>query len=75
MKVKFSQTQRIFIIEQYFSAISFVKLIEAFKETDPNAPDLKKTTIYCLATEFHETGIVHKKKRSDRPFVLSSDKI
>lgn len=74
MKVKFSQTQRI-AIEQYFSAISFLKLIEAIKETDPNTPDLKKTTIYCLATQFREADIVYKKKRSYRPFVLSPGKI
>jgi hypothetical protein len=61
--------QRIFIVKHYFHNESYVLCQEAFpNDTAPN-----KTTIYCIITQFEETGSVCDRKHNRHCTVLNDD--
>lgn len=74
MEVKFYKAQIISRVKHYFTTTSFVKIIEAFKETCVNVHAPNKKRIYRYVTRYQETGSVRDNKRSGHLLLLNSDK-
>jgi hypothetical protein len=69
----FSQDQRAFILERYFSTRSYAECQNAFRNSFPDSVVPNKSTTQCLVECFHETGRIGEKRRSGRPSVQSND--
>jgi transposase len=67
----FSQDQRVFILEHYFSTRSYAECQNAFRNSFADSVVLNKSTIQCTVERFRETGSIGE-KRSGRPSVLSN---
>jgi transposase len=68
----FSQDQRVFVLEHYFSTRSYAEYQNAFRNSFPDSVVPNKSTIQCLVGRFRETGSIGEKRRSGRPSVLSN---
>jgi hypothetical protein len=62
----FSQDQRVFILEHYFSTRSHAECQNAFRNYFPDSVVPNKSTIQRLVERFHETGSIDEKRRSSR---------
>jgi transposase len=71
-KMFFSQDQRVFIPEHYFSTRSCGECQNAFRNSYPESVAPNKSTIQRLVGRFLETGSIGEKRRSGRPSVLSN---
>jgi transposase len=71
----FSQDQRVFILEHYFSTRSYAECQNAFRNSFPDSEVLNKSTIQRLVEIFRETGSIGEKRRSGRPSILSNDSL
>jgi hypothetical protein len=71
----FSQDQRVFILEHYFSTRSYAECQNAFRNSFPDSVGPNKSTIQRLVELFLETGSIGEKRRSVRPSVLSNDSL
>jgi transposase len=69
----FSQDQRVFILEHYFSTRSYAECQNAFRNSFPDSVVPNKSTIQRLVERFREAGSTGKKRRSGRPSVLSNN--
>jgi hypothetical protein len=72
-KIFFSQDQRVFIIEHYFSTRSYAECGNAFINSFRDSVVPNKSTIQRLVERFRETGSIGEKRRSGRPSVLSNN--
>jgi len=72
--MSFSQEQRVFIVERYFTSHSYACVVDKFrvKYLDVSVPN--NSTITRLIARFHESGTFSDKKRTGRPTVLTDDK-
>jgi transposase len=68
----FSQDQRVFILEHYFSTRSYAEYQNAFRNSFPDSVVPNKSTIQLLVDRFCETGSIGEKRRCGRPSVLSN---
>jgi transposase len=68
----FSQDQRVFIPEHYFSTRSYAECQNVFRNYFPDSVVWNKSTIQRLVERFRETGSTGEKRRSGRPSVLSN---
>jgi transposase len=66
----FSQDQRVFILEYYFSTLSYAECQNAFRNSFPDSVVSNKSTIQRLVERFRETGSIGEKRPSGRPSVL-----
>lgn len=73
--MSFSQEQRVFLLEQYFTSHSYEFAIDQFRVTYPDVSVPNKSTLTRLIRRFRETGSVADKKRSGRPVVLTDAKL
>jgi transposase len=71
----YSQDQRVFILEHYFSTRSYAECQNAFRNSFPDSVVPNKSTIKRLVERFRETGSSCEKRRSGRPSVLSNDSL
>jgi transposase len=71
----FSQDQRVFILEHYFSTRSYAECQNAFRNSFPDSVVPNTSTIQRLVERFRETGSIGEKRRSGRPSVLSNDSL
>jgi transposase len=71
----FSQDQRVFILEHYFSTRSYAECQNAFRNSFPDSVVPNKSTIQRLVERFRETGSIGEKHRSNSPSVLSNDSL
>jgi hypothetical protein len=71
----FSQDQRVFILEHYFSTWSYGDCQNAFRNSFPDSVVPNKSTIQRLIKRFRETGSIGEKHRSGRPSVLSNNSL
>jgi transposase len=71
----FSQDQRVFILEHYFSTRSYAECQNAFRNSFPDSVLPNKSTVQRLVERFCETGSNGEKRRSGRPSVLSNDRL
>jgi hypothetical protein len=71
----FSQDQRVFILEHYFSTRSYAECQNAFRNYFPDTLVPNKSTIQRLVERFRETGRIGEKRRSGRHSVLSNDSL
>jgi hypothetical protein len=71
----FSQDQRVFILEHYFSTRSYAECQNAFRNSFPDSVVPNKSTIQCLIERFCETRGIGEKHCSGRPSVLSNDSL
>jgi transposase len=71
----FSQDQRIFILEHYFSTRSYAECQNAFRNSFPDSVVPNKSSIQRLVERFRESGSIGEKRRSGRPSVLSNDSL
>jgi transposase len=69
----FSQDQRVFILEYYFSTRSYAECQNAFRNSFPDSAVPNKSTIQRLVERFRETGSTGQKRHSGHPSVLSND--
>jgi hypothetical protein len=69
----FSQDQRVFILEHYFSTRSYAECQNAFINSFPDSavPNMSQS----LVERFRETGSIGDKRRSGRHSVLSNDSL
>jgi transposase len=74
-KIVFSQDQRVFILEHYFSTRSYAECQNAFRNSFPDSAVPNKSTIQRLVERFRETGSIGEKRRSGRPSVVSNDNL
>jgi hypothetical protein len=68
----FSQDQRVFVIEHYFSTRSYAEYQNAFRNSLPDSVVPNKSTIQRLIERFRETGSISEKRHSGRPSALSN---
>jgi hypothetical protein len=73
-KMVFSQDQRVFILEHYFSIRSYAECQNAFRNSFPDSVAPNKSSIQRLVERFRVTGSIGE-KRSGRPSVLSNDSL
>jgi transposase len=71
----FSQDQRVFVLEHYFSSRSYAECQNVFRNSFPDSVVLNKSTIQRLVKRFRETGSIGEKHCSGRPSVLSYDSL
>jgi hypothetical protein len=71
----FSQDQRVFILEQYFSTRTYAECQNAFRNSFPDSVLPNKSTIQCLLECFRETGSTGEKRCSGHLSVLSNDSL
>jgi transposase len=71
----FSQDQRVFILEHYFSTQSYAECQNTFRNSFPYSVEPNKSTVERLVDRFRETGSIGEKRRSGRPSVLSNDSL
>jgi hypothetical protein len=71
----FSQDQRVFILEHYFSTRSCAECQNAFRNSFPDSVVPNKSTIQRLVERFLETESIDEKRRSGRRPVLSNDSL
>jgi transposase len=71
----FSQDQRVFILEHYFSTRSYAECQNAFRNSFPDSVMPNKSTIQRLVERFRETGSIGDKLRSGHSSVLSNDSL
>jgi hypothetical protein len=57
--MSFSQVQRMFIVEHYVASRSYLTCQNEFRDAFPDSPVPNKSTVYCLANRFRDTGILH----------------
>jgi hypothetical protein len=74
-RMSFSQVQRLFIVEHYLASRSYLICQNEFRDTFPDSPVPKKSTISRLVNRFRHTGSVQDRNRSGRPSVLSDDSL
>jgi hypothetical protein len=74
-QVGFSQDQRVFILEHYFSTRSYGECQNAFTNSFPDSVVPNKSTIQRLVERYRETGSIGEKRRSGLPYVLSNDSL
>jgi hypothetical protein len=55
----YSRSERVLILEHYFTSKSFAAVREAFSNAYPDKELLNKTTIHRLVTRFRNTGSVY----------------
>jgi transposase len=71
----FSQDQRVFILEHYFSTRSYAECQNAFINSFPDSVVPNKSTIQRLVERFRQTGSTGEKRCSGRRPVLSNDSL
>jgi hypothetical protein len=71
----FPQDQRVFILEHYFSTLSYAECHNAFRNSFPDSAVPNKSTIQRLMERFCETRSIGEKRRSGCPSVLSNDSL
>jgi hypothetical protein len=71
----FSQDQRVFIVEHYFSTQSYAECHNVFRNSFPDYVVPNKSTVQCLVKRFPETGSTGKKCHSGHRCVLSNDSL
>ena len=73
--MSFSQEQRVFIVEHYFSSLSYARVVNEFCEKYPGDKVPNNSTITRLIALFRETGSVADKKKTGRPKILTDAKL
>lgn len=58
------QEQRVFIIEQYFTSLSYACVIDEFRVKYPNIAVPNNSTITRFIARFRETGLVSDNKKN-----------
>jgi hypothetical protein len=74
-RMSFSQVQGVFIVEHYLASRSYLTCQNEFRDTFPDSPVPKKSTISRLVNRFRDTGSVQDRNSSGRPLVLSDDSL
>jgi hypothetical protein len=74
-KMVYSQDQRVFILEHYFSSRSYAECQNAFRNSFPDSVVPNKSTIQRLVERFCETRSIGEKHCSGHPSVLSNDSL
>lgn len=73
--MSFSQEQRVFIVERYFTSRSYVRVVNEFRDKYPDAVVPNNSTITRLIARFRECGSVADRKRTGRPAILTDAKL
>jgi hypothetical protein len=68
----FSQDQRVFILEHYFSTWSYAECQNAFRNSFPDSVVPNKSIVQSLVERFRESGSTREKRRFGRSSVLSN---
>ena len=71
----FSQALCVIILEQYLSTRSYAQEKRSLHAWYPDDPNINKMTMSRLVDRFRETLVVHDRKWSGRPSVLTDEKI
>jgi transposase len=71
----FSQGQRVFILEHYFSTRSYAECQNEIRNSFPDPVVPSKSTIQRLVERFYETESPGEKRRSGSPSVVSNDSL
>jgi transposase len=74
-EIFFSQHQRAFIHQHYFSNRSYAEYQNAFRNSFPDSLEPNKSTVQRLVERFRETWSTGEKRRSGRPSVLNNDSL
>ncbi|KAJ4452047.1 hypothetical protein ANN_03563 [Periplaneta americana] len=73
--MSFSQEQRVFIVEHYFSSRSYARVVDEFRRNYPDVTVPNNSTITRLIARFSECESVADKKRTGRPAILTPAKL
>jgi hypothetical protein len=58
--MSFSQVQPVFIVEHYLASRSYLTCQNEFRDTFPDSPVPRKSTISRLVNSFRDTGTLHR---------------
>lgn len=72
-KMVFSQDERVFIVESYFSTQSLVAVQDLFRRKYRNKPAPNKTSVLRLVAKFRQTGSVNNKEHNRSVTVLNTE--